>query len=195
MHLDEVCRQTERHRWGGRVAAGHVTKLSAVTPEQLAAIGRRLANAGVALTALPSTDLFLMGAGQTHNVPRGVSPIHRLIADGGLCSLATNNVLNPFTPFGDCSLIRMANLYANVVKLGTPAGLATCFDMVTTLSARLMRCDDYGIAVGNPAHIVALDASDSVDAIAEIAAPLFGLRHGQMTFRRPAAELLNNHGS
>ncbi|MGE3775509.1 MAG: amidohydrolase family protein, partial [Gammaproteobacteria bacterium] len=30
MHLDEVCRQTERRRWGGRVAIGHVTKLSAI---------------------------------------------------------------------------------------------------------------------------------------------------------------------
>jgi cytosine deaminase len=25
MHLDEVCRQTDAHRWGGRVAIGHVT--------------------------------------------------------------------------------------------------------------------------------------------------------------------------
>src|SRR5260221_357473 len=79
MHLDEVCRQTEQHRWGGRVAAGHVTKLSAVSPEQLAIIGGRLANAGVALNTLPATDLFLMGAAHTHNVPRGVAPLHQLI--------------------------------------------------------------------------------------------------------------------
>src|SRR5450631_2038646 len=30
MHLDEVCRQTERLGWQGRVAVGHVTKLSAL---------------------------------------------------------------------------------------------------------------------------------------------------------------------
>jgi cytosine/creatinine deaminase len=30
MHLDEVCRQADAHRWGGRVAVGHVTKLSVV---------------------------------------------------------------------------------------------------------------------------------------------------------------------
>src|ERR1700704_1908320 len=40
MHLDEVCRQTEKHRRGGRVAVGHVTKLSAVTPDALAMIAR-----------------------------------------------------------------------------------------------------------------------------------------------------------
>ena len=191
MHLDEVCRQTERHRWGGRVTTGHVTKLSAVPAEQLALIGKRLADSGVALTVLPATDLFLMGAAHSHNVPRGVAPVHRLISAGVVCSLATNNVLNPFTPFGDCSLIRMANLYANIVQLGTPAGLETCFDMITSLPARLMKRDDYGIAVGKPAHLVALDAGGPADAIAEIAAPLFGLYRGQMTFRRPAAELLS----
>ena len=33
------------------------------------------------------------------------------------CSISTNNVLNPFTPFGDCSLIRMANLHANILQV------------------------------------------------------------------------------
>ena len=39
MHLDEVCRQTDAHRWGGRVAVGHVTKLSAVDHARLLEIG------------------------------------------------------------------------------------------------------------------------------------------------------------
>ncbi len=51
---------------------------------------------------------------------RGVTPAHRLLQHGVNCSLSTNNVLNPFTPFGDCSLIRMANLYANICQVGAP---------------------------------------------------------------------------
>ena len=35
MHLDEVCRQTDAHRWGGRVAIGHVTKLSTIDHSRL----------------------------------------------------------------------------------------------------------------------------------------------------------------
>lgn len=97
MYLDEVCRQTERHRWGGRAAIGHVTKLSAIGGDQLSAVARRLAEAGVAVTVLPATDLFLMGRGHDHSIPRGVAPAHRLIGHGVTCSLATNNVLNPFT--------------------------------------------------------------------------------------------------
>jgi len=72
MDLEEVCRQTLAFRYGGRVAVGHVTKLSALPPTQLAAMARRLADAGVAVTVLPATDLFLMGRAHDHNVPRGV---------------------------------------------------------------------------------------------------------------------------
>src|SRR6202000_748408 len=112
------------------------------------------------ITVLPATDLFLMGREHQHHVPRGVAPAHRLLTHGVVCSIASNNVLNPFTPFGDCSLIRMANLYANVATLGRPAKLASCLDMVTTLPAKLMNLPNYGIAVGNPADLVVLDCTD-----------------------------------
>src|ERR1700750_468724 len=71
MHLDEVCRQTVEHGRGGRVAIGHVTKLSALDAEALRRVGAKLADAGVAATVLPATDLFLMGRGAAHSVPRG----------------------------------------------------------------------------------------------------------------------------
>jgi cytosine deaminase len=189
MHLHEVCRQTIAHRWGGRVAVGHVTKLSAVPHSHLAEIGRRLADAGVAVTVLPATDLFLMGRAHEYHVPRGVAPVHRLIDHGVTCSLATNNVLNPFTPFGDCSLIRMANLYANVAHVGRPTDLAACLDLVTTQPARLINAADYGIAVGHPADLVVLDSRDPAMAVAELAQPLFGLKRGHRSFSRAAAAI------
>jgi cytosine deaminase len=189
MDLDEVCRQTQAHRYGGRVAVGHVTKISALPPAQLVSLAQRLANVGVAVTALPSTDLFLMGRASDHNVPRGVAPVHTLMQHGVTCSLATNNVLNPFTPFGDCSLVRMANLYANVAQAGAPHQLATCFDLVTTQPARLMNLQDYGVAVGNPADFVVLDCGDTAMAVAEISQPLFGLKAGRRSFTRSAPRL------
>jgi cytosine deaminase len=189
MHLDEVCRQTDAHRWGGRVAIGHVTKLSAIDHSRLREIGRRLADAGVAVTVLPATDLFLMGREHDHHVPRGVAPAHRLLAHGVICSLATNNVLNPFTPFGDCSLIRMANLYANTAQIGGSRGLRECFDMITTLPARLMNAAGYGVAVGHPADLVLLDSRDPAMAVAELAPPLLGYKRGRRSFTRTAATL------
>ena len=187
--LEEVCRRIDAQGWGGRVAIGHVTKLSAVPPERFEVLGRRLAQSGVALTVLPSTDLYLTGRDADHNVPRGVTPAHRLLDLGITCSLSTNNVLNPFTPFGDCSLVRMANLYANVTQVGTPEGMSACLDMVTTQSAKLLNQSDYGIAPGLPADLVVLDCASPSDAVTELAQPLMGFKAGRRTFSRPRPTL------
>jgi len=190
-HLDliEVCRLAEATGWSGRVAIGHVTKLSAVPADRLAELAALMAASGVALTVLPSTDLFLMGREYNHKIPRGVAPAHLFMEQGVTCSLSTNNVLNPFTPFGDCSLIRIGNLYANIAQVGTPSGMATCLDMVTASSARLLNLPDYGIREGAPADMVVLDAGSEAQAIAELAQPLFGLKHGKRTFERAAPVL------
>jgi len=182
-HLDEVCRQTARRNYQGRVAIGNASKLSALPPEQFDAAAALLARAGVAVTVLPSTDLYLMGRDATHNSPRGLTAAHKLVEKGVLCSVATNNVLNPFTPFGDASLLRMANLYANVAYAG-PSEFDACLDLVTELPARLMNLKDYGIAPGNPADIIVLDTTSGRNAIAELPDVLMGFKNGRQVFER-----------
>ncbi len=189
-HLDEVCRQTERRNYQGRVAIGHATKLSALPPERLKAATAQLAKAGVAVTVLPATDLYLMGRDATHNAPRGMTLAHKLASDGVLCSIATNNVLNPFTPFGDASLLRMANFYANVAHASVN-DFDTCLDLVTELPARLMNLGDYGIKVGNPADLVVLDTQDSRFAIAELPDIMIGFKSGRQTFERQRPTLFS----
>src|SRR5207244_8785768 len=162
--MDEVCRQTERRNYHGRVAIGHASKLSAMPPEQLTAATARLANAGVAVTVLPATDLYLMGRDATHNAPRGLTVAHKLAENGVVCSIATNNVLNPFTPFGDASLLRMANFYANVAHAGI-SEFDACLDLVTELPARLMNLRAYGIALDNPADLIILDTDSGPNSI------------------------------
>ncbi|OAF10123.1 amidohydrolase [Bradyrhizobium centrolobii] len=192
-HLDEVCRQTERHNYQGRVAIGHATKLSALPPERLKAAIAQLAKAGVAVTVLPATDLYLMGREATHNAPRGLTLAHKLAGDGVVCSVATNNVLNPFTPFGDASLLRMANFYANVAHASV-ADFDTCLDLVTELPARLMNLTDYGIKVGNPADLIVLDTQDSRFAIAELPDIVMGFKNGRQTFERQRPVLFGPSG-
>ena len=61
--------------------------------------------------------------------------------------------------------------------------------MLTDRSARLMNLKDYGIAVGNPADIVIVDAQTPEQAVAEIRAPLAVFKRGVRTVTRPRAEL------
>jgi cytosine deaminase len=189
LDLEEVCRCTDAFGWGARVAIGHVSKLSAIAPDRLESIAKQLASSGVALTVLPSTDLFLMGREYESSVPRGMAPAHLLVSHGVTCSISTNNVLNPFTPYGDCSLVRMANLYANVAQIGSPQQMEGCLEMITFQSARLLGHQNYGVIPGNPADLVVLDCFAQSEAVAEIAPVLFGYKNGRRTFERPAASL------
>ena len=192
MTFDHVCRRTEEHKYGGRVAIGHVTQATSLSMAGFEAMAKRLAGAGVALTVLPSTDLYLMGRNHTedHNVPRGVVPAHKLLHHGVNCSLSSNNVLNPFTPFGDCSLIRMANLYANICQVGKKADMEECFNMVTHRPAKMMRLADYGLAVGKAADFVILDAAEPDLAVAEFVPVLYAFKGGRMTVSREPAKLI-----
>ena len=189
MQAEYVCRKTEEYGWGGRVAIGHVSQASLLPKAQFMALAATLARAGVAVTVLPSTDLFLNGRSHDHAVPRGVPQAQVLQAAGVTCSVATNNVLNPFTPYGDANLLRMANLFANVCHVARPAELAGCLDMVTQAAARLMRLDDYGIRVGGAADLVLLDATDPAACVAQLAQPLWGMKAGRISFTRPRPTL------
>jgi cytosine deaminase len=149
----------------------------------LKAATKRLAQAGVAVTVLPATDLYLMGRHVTQNSPRGLTVAHKLVANGVLCSVATNNVLNPFTPFGDASLLRMVNFYANVAHAAV-SEFDACLDLVTELPARLMNLKNYGLAPGNPADIVVLDTSSCRLAVAELPDILMSFKNGRQVFER-----------
>lgn len=179
--LPEVMAQTVKRGYQGRVSIGHVTNLSAVAPEELAAIAGRLKDAGIALTVLPATDLFLNGRSFDRLVPRGVAPTHLLAAQGVTTSIASNNILNPFTPFGDGSLLRMANLYANVAQISRDEDLEAAFAMVAQSAARLMG-QDYDISEGGRADIVLLDCNGPIEAVRTIARPIAGWKEGRKTF-------------
>ncbi len=184
-----VCDKVENTGWSGRVTVGHVTKLSVLPPEKLARIAGRMAETGVALTVMPSTDLFLMGREYTEKVPRGLTPAHILLKEGVTCSISTNNILNPFTPFGDGSLLRMANLFANICQIGKQQELEDCFKMITSQAAVVMNKTEYGIDVGHPADIVVVDASAPAMAVAEISNPVYGFKAGIQTFYSPGSQI------
>lgn len=189
MSLPDVIKFTDEYEYAGRVAVGHVTKLSALPHEELEVIANKMAQSGVALTTLPSTDLFLIGREYEYNIPRGVLPLKLLSKAGVCCSISTNNINNPFTPYGDCSQVRQANLYANVAQLATPEDLSSCFKWVSSDSAKLIRQKSYGIEIGNNVDVIFFSANDSAEVIGNIELPTMGMKKGVVTFTRPAVSI------
>lgn len=189
MNIYQVCELTEKYGYGGRVAVGHGSRYSCLPPDKLRDLGKLLADTGVTVTVLPATDLFVMGRHQDHNVMRGVADANALMHCGANCCLSTNNVLNPFTPFGDSSFIRIANLYANILQRGATSELDECFEMMTSSPAKLLGFDNHLIEVGSPADLVIWDATTQAEAVATIATPLYSYKRGRLSCTRTLPEL------
>lgn len=187
-NLSAVIAETRKRGFAGKVSLGHVTQLSALPAEQRDAIADALAAVGIAVTVLPATDLFLLGRDHDHLVPRGLTPAHLLARRGVVTSLATNNVLNPFTPFGDASLIRMANFYANVAQVTRGDDMDQVVRMITSDAAKILGAT-YGLIIGAPADMVIFDAPDAVSAVRQIAPAVAGWKRGRPSFRRAAVEV------
>jgi len=187
--LPTIIAETECRGWQGRVVCGHVTKLSAMSPEAVDSIAAQLARAGIGVVALPATDLFLLGRSADRLMPRGIAPLMRLARAGVATAVASNNVLNLFTPYGDANLIRMAGLFANLAQLAGDAELDAAFAMVGANAAQLLN-RQHGVAIGAPADLVLLDAMSPADAVRRNAPTLAGWKAGRQTFERPASRLL-----
>lgn len=163
--LPLVIRETVKRGWEGRVCLGHMTRLAALTPQEVAAIAPLIRDAGISILALPATDLYMMARRDTHNVRRGIAPVHRLAELGVSVGLATNNVLNLFTPFGDGDILKICGLLAQVLHLGTASNHLFCLELGTRRAAQTIGIPDYGVAVGNVADLVLLKANSVTEAI------------------------------
>ena len=62
--------------------------------------------------------------------------------------------------------------------------------MLTGRPAKLLNLKDYGLAPGNPADIVVIDAATPEQAVAEIRPPLSVWKRGRRTVIRHPPELL-----
>ena len=170
LSLPFVIEETQRRGWQNRVCLGHMTKLAGLPPTELEAIAHSVRAAGISILALPASDIYIMSRKDTHNVRRGVAPIHTLAQLGVNAGLATNNVQNLFTPFGDGDVLKICTLLAQVLQMGTAASHELCLEMATTRAAQAIGIDSYGIAPGKVADLVILDATSATEAVA--AAPV-----------------------
>ena len=191
--VGEVAERTMRRHWEGRVVAGHMSALGALMPDELAPVVAKIREAGISILVLPATDLYLMGRNDVRNVRRGLAPGRRLHEAGVNVAVSTNNVQNPFTPFGDCDLLRVANIFATAGHFGTADDLTLVLRMATDHGARALRLPDYGLREGARADLVVLDCTEPAEAVGALPERLMVIKNGRVsvttrvetTFNRP----------
>lgn len=179
--IEYICDKTIKEGFQGRVSVGHLTSLGALPKEKLEPIIKKMKEAEISVMSLPATDLHLGGRKDEYNVRRALTPV-RTLRDGGVnMCIATNNIRNAFTPYGNGDLIQIAMLAVPTAHLGGADDLPTVLPMITTNPAKALGLKDYGLEVGKKADMVLLDTKVVKDAIIDIPDRLFVIKNGKIT--------------
>jgi cytosine deaminase len=189
---DYIAEQTIARGLRGRVTLGHLCTLDALQPDHRARLIGLLRDAGIHVISLPATEMHVKGRTDGFRVWRGVTRLGELRAAGVNVALSTNNVANPFTPYGHPDLLRQALVAAMAAHLGNLDQMAWLLELVTTNAARAIALPDYGLAEGCRADLVVLDARDPAQAITEQVEKLFVIKGGRIVARNArSSELLS----
>jgi cytosine deaminase len=178
-----IAEQTIARGMQGRVVLGHLCTLDVLEPGHRMQVIELLQHAGIHAVSLPATELHVKGRALAPRTWRGVTRIDELRAAGVNVSISTNNIVNPFTPYGHPDLLRQALVAAMAAHLGNLEQLAWLLDLVTVNPARALGLADYGLSPGCRADLVVLDASSPAQAITEQVEKLWVLKAGRVVAR------------
>ena len=180
---DYVAEQTIARGMQGRVSLGHLCMLDVLEPGHRARVIDRLREAGIHAVSLPATEMHVRGRTDPRRTWRGVTRIEELRAAGVNVAISTNNIVNPFTPYGHPDLLRQALVAAMAAHLGNLDQLAWVPELITVNPARILGLADYGLHEGARADLVVLDAADPAQAITEQSEKLWVLKAGRVVAR------------
>ena len=156
----------------GRVAVSHAYSLGEVPPEAVDRAARALADAGVAIMTNAPGD-------------RPFPPVLRLREAGVRVFAGSDNIRDAWWPYGNGDMLQRAMLVGYRSGFYTDEHLHVALDMVTHAGAEAIGQSGYGLAVGNEATFVVVDAPNGAAAVAGAPAGRVIVRRGE--FERPAS--------
>jgi cytosine/creatinine deaminase len=106
--LPQIADAALRHKFKGRIVAGHCCSLALADDNERATIIAKVAEAGIAVVSLPMCNMYLQdrAAGRTPRW-RGVAPLHELAAAGVTVMVASDNTRDPFYAYGDLDMLEV----------------------------------------------------------------------------------------
>lgn len=192
LHVDEsdspnidcfeyILRKTIETDMLGRVSCGHVTALSAVDDVRAIKAMELCSEAQVNIITLPSCNMYLMGRNDKQPIRRGVTRVDELMKHGVNVAYASDNIRDPFRPFGNGNMLEEGLFTAQVLQYGTPHLLNKIMEMGTVNGAKNMLLDNYGIAAGCKADLVIFNNKAFSDAVLSNTACQYAIKNGQIT--------------
>jgi cytosine deaminase len=143
------------------VTASHCVSLGVQPRAVQQSVAAQLAEAGIAVVALPQTNLYLQGRDHPVGMPRGLTAIGALRAAGVTVAAGGDNLRDPFNPVGRGDAMETAALMVTAGHLEPGEAIAS----VTSAPRRALGLSAVRIAPGSPADLVAIKAADVQEAL------------------------------
>ncbi|MGO4110455.1 amidohydrolase family protein [Paenibacillus sp. YAF4_2] len=180
--IDIYCDYVKAGGYGGRATAGHLCSLSAMEHHEAERLIAKMADAGVAAVTLPAVNLYLQGRGDRGNVRRGVTRVRELAEAGVPVAAASDNIQDPFHPFGRGDLLQIGLMTAYAAHLAKEEDIVSVLRMLTSIPAAITGVQNYGIAAGNPASFVIMDARSEEELFQELPSTRWVYNKSKWTF-------------
>ncbi|KRE17019.1 cytosine deaminase [Bosea sp. Root381] len=152
--LERIAEAALRHRFTGRILAGHCCSLALQQPEDEARIIAKVLEAGIAVVSLPMCNMYLQdrAAGRTPRW-RGVTALHELKAAGVPVMIASDNTRDPFYAYGDLDLVEVLREGTRMLQLDHSG--TDWSETIARTPAAIMGEEGRGVlAAGGPADLI-----------------------------------------
>lgn len=167
MLILELLSERARQHDGVCITAGHCCSLAFCEEERFRAIAEKVANSQISIVTLPSCNLVLQGRSM-RPAPRAVTPVKELLAMGVSVAAGSDNVRDPFNPFGDYNPLMTANILAHAAHLTGDEELGIALEMVGNRAMKVMNQKPWSLRPGHRAHFLIHDCTDPHELLAAI---------------------------
>jgi cytosine/creatinine deaminase len=186
-HIETLAMESLRLGLQGRVNGSHLTSMHSMDNYYVSKLIPLMHEAGVSAVANPLINITIQGRQDTYPKRRGMTRVPELMAAGITVAMGHDCVMDPWYSQGSGDMLEVASMGLHVAQMTSQAGMRACFDAVTVNAAKILHLDGYGIAPGNRADFVLLQARDPVEAIRLRAARLAVFRAGKLIAETPRA--------
>ncbi|WP_436399216.1 amidohydrolase family protein [Roseobacter sp. S98] len=154
----------------GPILCGHACSLAVRDTDDLQRTADKLAHAGIAVAALPSTNLYLQGRRGGTPTARGITMLHELDQAGVQTIIGTDNVRDAFCPIGRHDPIWSLGLAVLTGHLDPPFGAH--LKTITTHPRSAMGLTPLSVDTAAPSELIAFPAADLSELLTGAAQPV-----------------------
>ena len=163
-------------------------------------IGRSLAHHARAMALYPG-PYFKKLAALLKKAKLGVvsdphtGPLHakvkELLEEECLVVLGQDDIVDAYYPFGQNSMLEVGFLNVHLLWMTAYEDMEKIYDMISIDAGKSMNVKNFKLEVGNPAHMVVLDAKSVYKALMYHKEPLHVISHGKLVDKEAMKKGLN----